>query len=69
MTRQQRFVGPPCPTDPSHGPLLGDRSPQADGKGWLCPHVAHDGRIRTDPAGVAPPTRRRFTTAETEARA
>lgn len=69
MTQRQRYVGQPCPDDATHGPLLGDRTPQPDGKGWYCPHAAHDGRIRTDPAGEAPATRSRFSTAELQAHA
>jgi hypothetical protein len=65
--KRYRFDGPACPADTAHGPLLPDRSPAADGYGWTCPHVAHDGRLRTDPAGAASQSRRRFTTAEVTA--
>ncbi len=67
MKRRSRpFDGPLCPTDPAHGPLLPDRTPQGDGYGWMCPHDAHDGRPRRHAEGPSPASRRRFTTAEAE---
>jgi hypothetical protein len=61
---RQRYDGPLCPADPTHGPLWGDRSPAPDGYGWTCPHVAHDGRPKRHVDGPSAPTRRRFKTTE-----
>lgn len=40
--------GTPCPTDPSHGPLV-----DVDGRPY-CRNQAHDGRPKTHPLGPAP---------------
>ena len=57
---RSRYDGPDCPEDATHGPLLA----APDGRGWYCPHVAHDGRPRGHAEGPSAPTRSRFTTAE-----
>lgn len=50
-----------CPVNPAHGSVV----PVVHG--WYCPHVDHDGRLRSHPLGEAPRTRNHFTTAEIEA--
>lgn len=56
-----RSFGLYCPTDPSHGMLVGLRDTTARGEGWYCPHQAHDGG--KDRAASRP----FFTTAQAEA--
>jgi hypothetical protein len=61
-----RYVGPKCPADHTHGPVLPVKD-AASPWGWHCPHSAHDGRLRSHPSGPAPRSRSHFTTAEVEA--
>jgi hypothetical protein len=63
----RRFDGPPCPIDPTHGPLLEARVPAHHGyavTGYFCPHIDHDGRPRAHPEGYSAPTKRRWTAQE-----
>lgn len=52
-----RRLGPLCPVDPAHGPVV----PVVNSRwGWYCPHQAHDG-LRGKPS-----TRAYFTTVEVD---
>lgn len=62
----KHYVGPVCPQDHTHGPVLPVKDPTSQ-YGWICTHAAHDGRLSGHPAGPAPRTRCMFTTAEVEA--
>lgn len=57
----RRYLAPPCPVDPSHGPLV---DWPTDRWAFYCPHQDHDGRMPGHPMGEAPATLAFFRTEE-----
>lgn len=68
VRRDRSTKYPPCPVDPAHGELaLVTREGAKVKAGAIrlqCWHQAHDGRLRSNPAGFAPATQSVFTEEE-----
>jgi hypothetical protein len=64
VKKRVHFAGLTCPANEEHGPLLEVRGID----GLLCPHIEHDGRPKTHPAGALAPTPKFFTLAQAERR-
>jgi hypothetical protein len=59
-SKQQRgyaYGTPVCPANPDHGQMLDIRGME----GYWCPHVEHEGRLKSHPDGKSPRTKSRWT--------